>query len=212
MDKLTQYENETPSMLAAAQALDISTIEGEQVAEEWLIKGRDFCKRAEAELVEPWRQVKRDADTQMKKIKARIIDPVANVVETLRQRIAGQRMKRQREAEAERRRLQAEADARAEAERRRLIKAAEKLKTPELKEARMMEADTVVAPVVQVQTATPETKLAMVTTWAFEIEDEAAIPREYMTPDLVKIGKVVRALKDECKIDGVMVVRKQSVR
>jgi hypothetical protein len=212
MDKITQYEHEAPTMLAAAQSLDITTPEGERIAEEWLIKGREFCKRAEADLIEPWRNVKRDADCQMKKLKTNIIDPVANVVDTLRRRITDQRRRREIEAETERRRLQAEADARAEAERNRLIKQAEKLKTPELKQARIMEAETVVAPVIQVQTETPQTKLSMVTTWSFEIEDEAAIPREYMTPDMVKIGKIVRALKQGCNIPGIMVVRNESVR
>lgn len=39
--------------------------------------------------------------------------------------------------------------------------------------------------------------------WKFRITDEAAIPREYLTPDLKKIGQVVRALKGTIPIPGI---------
>lgn len=39
--------------------------------------------------------------------------------------------------------------------------------------------------------------------WQFEIVNEAAIPREYLTPDTVKIGRIVRALKHQANIPGV---------
>lgn len=45
---------------------------------------------------------------------------------------------------------------------------------------------------------------AFVETWGdFEIEDEAALPREYLIPDRVKIRKVVEAMKRERPIPGV---------
>lgn len=42
-------------------------------------------------------------------------------------------------------------------------------------------------------------------TWTFKITDPAAIPREYLVPDMVKIGQVVRAMKDNARIPGVQV-------
>ena len=47
--------------------------------------------------------------------------------------------------------------------------------------------------------------MAMQTNWKFEIISEGLIPREYLTPDLTKIGGVVRALKDKTNIPGVRV-------
>lgn len=44
--------------------------------------------------------------------------------------------------------------------------------------------------------------------WTFEVTDVERIPREYMMPDLVKIGKMVRALKAGCRIEGVRVYDK----
>jgi hypothetical protein len=98
-DKLATYQTQAPTLLEAARALDITTPDGEARAETWLIEGREFCKRAESELVEPWRQVKRDADANMKRLTDTIINPVMAVVNTLKDRIAKQRAERQRIAE-----------------------------------------------------------------------------------------------------------------
>jgi len=43
------------------------------------------------------------------------------------------------------------------------------------------------------------------TSWQYEIVDAALVPREYMQVNEVKIGTVVRALKDDCNIPGVRV-------
>jgi hypothetical protein len=40
--------------------------------------------------------------------------------------------------------------------------------------------------------------------WRFRIADESLIPREYLIPDEVKIGRVVRAMKDKANIPGVV--------
>ena len=39
--------------------------------------------------------------------------------------------------------------------------------------------------------------------WKFRITNEKQIPREYLVPDTVKIGKIVRAMGATCKIAGV---------
>ena len=60
----------------------------------------------------------------------------------------------------------------------------------------------------------PEKPLADVslrTTWDFEVVEAEKIPRKYMVPDLVTIGKVVRAIKDQTDIPGIRVFAKTSV-
>ena len=42
--------------------------------------------------------------------------------------------------------------------------------------------------------------------WSFEIVDAAKIPREYLVPNEVAIGGVVRALKGATNIPGIRVV------
>jgi len=61
-----------------------------------------------------------------------------------------------------------------------------------------------VAPVV-VPKATPKMQGGPVyrTVWKFRITDAAKIPREYLTPDTVKIGAVARAMKKLTNIPGV---------
>lgn len=213
METLAKYQQQTPTMLDAAKSFDITTPDGEARAESWLIEGREFCKKAEAELVEPWRQVKRDADAQMKRLATTIIDPVMAVVNTLKGRLANQRAERQRIADEAARKAQAEIDAKVERERQAAIKAAEKLKTPELREQRMAEAESMVAPVIVAAVAKPvASKLATVTTWTFAIADASKIPAEYMVPDMVKIGAVVRVLKASTNIPGIRVIENKSVR
>ena len=79
-------------------------------------------------------------------------------------------------------------------------------------EQRQAEAETIVAPVVNVAPKVPETKLSMVVSYSFEIVDTAAIPAEYMMPDEKKIGAVVRATKGSITISGVKVIKRESVR
>ena len=141
-----------------------------------------------------------------------IAKPIDEAERIVKDRIAGYVSEQRRLAEAERARLQAEADAKAEAERKRAMAAAEKLKTPELKAERIEQAQTIVAPVVTVAAAVPQTKLASVVTWGFEIADPALLPREYLMPDESKIGAVIRASKGTIQIPGVRAIRRESVR
>ena len=141
-----------------------------------------------------------------------IAKPIDAAERVVKSRIADYVYEQRRKAEAERRRLQAEAEAKAEAERQRAIKAAQRLKTEELREQRLAEAETMVAPVVNVAPEIPETKLSTFTTWSFQIVDAAAIPREYLVPDEKRIGAIVRTLKADTNIPGIKVVARESVR
>ena len=47
--------------------------------------------------------------------------------------------------------------------------------------------------------------------WDFAIEDETAIPREFLAVDKVKIGAYVRAMKDQGKIPGVRIFTRATV-
>lgn len=93
----------------------------------------------------------------------------------------------------ERLRLQAE-------ENRRI---AEEETTLAIEEAAKAESAMAPAPVVP---EAPKTQgLSMRDNWCFEVVDPAAVPRQYMMPDEIKIGKVVRALKGQIDILGVRI-------
>lgn len=141
-----------------------------------------------------------------------IAKPIDEAERIVKGRIADYISEQRRIAAAEQQRLQAEADAKAEAERKRAMAAAAKLKTETLREERIEQAETIVAPVVHVAVAVPETKLAMIVSYGYEIQDEAKVPREYLCVDDRKIGAVVRASKGSIAIPGVRIIRRESVR
>ncbi len=87
------------------------------------------------------------------------------------------------------------------------------------------EAEQVMAEIIQ-ETASPiivdplppitskvETRgMATQTTWTFEIISESLIPRQYLIPDMVKIGGIVRALKDATNIPGIKVISQTKMK
>lgn len=70
---------------------------------------------------------------------------------------------------------------------------------------------------VMVEVKAPETPKVVMTGvvakkyWDFEIIDEGKIPREYLIPDMTKIGGIVRALKEKANIPGVRVYQRSSL-
>ena len=57
----------------------------------------------------------------------------------------------------------------------------------------------------------PQADVSLRTTWDFEVVDAEKIPRKYLVPDLVTIGKIVRAVKDQTDIPGIRVFPKTTV-
>lgn len=58
-------------------------------------------------------------------------------------------------------------------------------------------------PVIVVPKSAPKTTTTLQTRWDFRITDPASVPREYLMVDTVKVGQIVRALKNETRIPGV---------
>lgn len=54
--------------------------------------------------------------------------------------------------------------------------------------------------------------LTIAQNWKYEIINEDLIPREYMTPDEIQIGKIARGQKDKASIPGVRFYSAGSVR
>ena len=112
-----------------------------------------------------------------------------------------------------RREEQRKADEAAQRERERLAKqaAAAAAKGNETKaDALEQRAATVVAPIIQREAP----KVSGVNTrevWLFEVVDEAAVPRQFMSVDESKIRKVVGALKGDTVIGGVRVYSEKRI-
>jgi hypothetical protein len=55
----------------------------------------------------------------------------------------------------------------------------------------------------KVQAFAPPRGVSVRYAWRFEVTDESAVPREYLCPDLQKIGRAVQESRGEIKIPGV---------
>lgn len=115
-------------------------------------------------------------------------------------------------------RMEAERKAREEArkaeEDRRLREAVEAEAEGDTEAAEAILNDPTPITVAVVAPAAPAPKAEGLSTrqvYSFEIVEEGLLPREYLIPDTVKIGAVVRALKDRANIPGVQVTVKTVV-
>lgn len=96
--------------------------------------------------------------------------------------------------------------ARKQEEERRLAEALAAEAAGEKEEAEAILEEEVYIPPPVVPKATPKVEgVSFRTAWKFRIVNESAIPRNYMVPDTVKIGGVVRAMKSATNIPGVEV-------
>ena len=142
--------------------------------------------------------------------KAKIFDPLDSASRTVKG--AMEKYDREQEAirQAEERRLQE--IARKAEEERKLQEALAAEASGNKEEAAAIINEEVYVPPVIVPKAMPKINGGPVyrTVIKFRIINESLIPRQYMVPDLVKIGGVVRALKKEAKIPGIEVYEERA--
>jgi hypothetical protein len=144
------------------------------------------------------------AHREAKSQKDRAELPLIQAEEYLKPQIKRYLAEKERERQEEENRLRL--DAQKAEEERRLVEALQ-LENEGLKE----EAETVIAtptPIVMptVEKTTPKADMRLYRkVWKYRIISEVAIPREYLKPDDIKIGGVVRSLKGKCNIPGIQV-------
>ena len=68
-----------------------------------------------------------------------------------------------------------------------------------------------VPPVVVAKTLPKVAGMSIRENWTFRIVNPNLIPREYLKVDEVKIGGVVRSLKEQCRIPGIEVYKESTV-
>ncbi len=107
------------------------------------------------------------------------------------------RLKKQRELEAK---------AHKEAEEAQLAEAAAAEEAGDKEGAEEIINEPVHAAPVEIAKSTPTVdNVHYRDNWKFEIVNASKIPAEYLVPDEVKIGKIVKAMKADTKIDGIKV-------
>lgn len=136
--------------------------------------------------------------------KKRADAPLVEAEGIIKPRLAAWNAEQERLRKEEEERLQE--IARKEEEERRLKEAilAEQFGDKEEAEA-IINTPIQAPPVVAPKTVPKVAGVSFTKQWKFRIKDPLKVPREYLAVDEVKIGQVVRALKDQTNIPGVEV-------
>lgn len=204
------------SIAAMAKELAIESAEDVAIAEGMLVRCREARSRVDA-FIDP--HIKRAFEQHRALIadKRKFTDVIDAAERELKPKMADwmyredqRRLAEDREKARLRAAIQSEADKTADAayDLARGGKLDEAAAVVESGAARIDDMETKLA--VESPRVNPET-VTMRTRWDFEITDPAAIPREYLMPDPVKIRKVVEALKDQTSIAGIRAFPVRSV-
>lgn len=127
-------------------------------------------------LCEPVCKAAKAAWDQAVKQRKGLLAPFEDAESVVKGKVLSYDQERERKRQAEVARLQAEADAKAAAERERALKAAERLKTPELREQRIAEAEAIAAPAIELAPAVERSAGESTrTVWRAELTDMAAL-------------------------------------
>jgi vacuolar-type H+-ATPase subunit H len=141
--------------------------------------------------------------------KKKFTDPLTlaeRVVKMAVGRFYDEQDRRREAAEKERRRIEAEALAKAKALEDKAAKAKTEVEREKILDQAvevLQVADQKGGDITAAAVAPKAQGLTITDNWKFEVINESEIPREYLMPDLVKIGRVVKALKGSAQIAGV---------
>lgn len=168
-------------------------------------KVTDYFAPMKSKAHETWKQICTNENE--------LLDPLRQAESTAKKKLLTWKIEDDRKREGERLRLQLEAEEKARRERERLEKQAEKLKTPELKEQRLEEAQSIIAPVIEVQSAVPEVKgISVRKTWKAEIVNKTEFVKAAINDsnllalisiDLQALNKIAAATKGGISYPGI---------
>ena len=129
-------------------------------------------------------------------------DPLAKAEDYLKNGLKVFLLRVRQEQDRAQRQAEEAARKQAEIERARTVKKLE-VNGQSAEAKRVERQPLIVAPVVVSVEKPSLNRINLTERWGFRVVDAALIPREWLLPDMVKIGKVVRALKGETRISGI---------
>lgn len=185
-----------------AKSLVVSTSEQRNEAVEIVRQAKSYRKK----IVEFFADTKDKAHKTWKAIVAQeksFTDRIDAIELSVKKTVRQYDDKVEQERRKEQARLQAIADEQARRERERLIKEAEKLKTPELREQRLEEAEELVAPVVMVEEPEKQKKESTVSEWKARVVKLSIVPREYLVVNQQALDALAKATKGSIELPGV---------
>ena len=203
---------EVAPVLAQARSIVVRTAEDRVQAQEFKRTLKQEIKRR-LEWFAPRKAAARAVWQGICKDEAHAVQPLKNADQEIDARVGRYDADERARIDAERRRLEAAAQEQARKERERLEKEAARLKTPELREARLAQAEAVEAAPVILPPAPARVKGEYeVTTWRAIIEDAAKLPREWLVPNESGLQSFARATKGAVQVPGVRFVSETQKR
>lgn len=202
-DHKKEVENKAVATVEKAQDMMIASNEDYKVAGDFLLDLKDLQKQIN-EFMDPIIKKAHEAHKEAIKQKKTVESPLKEAEKIVKTKMQAWYELEEKKRQEEERRLQEQAQK--EAEEKRLAEA-EALEKAGNDEAALNKLDEdVAAPTVIVPKQTPKIEgVSNRQVWNYRIKDESKIPREYMIPDRVRIGQIVRANKDRTDIPGVEV-------
>lgn len=157
-------------------------------------------KEIKKEFSDP-KQKAHDAHKAIVAMEAKLLGPIDDARRLDKAKMSVWRAKQAEADRLEKLRLEDEAMKDAEHKAMMALKNAED-DGDEAKALEIVSAPIVIYP-VYVQKSAPKTATVLRTTWKARIVNEDLIPREFLVPDSVKIGKYARAMGKDAKLEGV---------
>ena len=163
------------------------------------------CKETEGEILselEPEKKAKYDEYKKVLDQLKKLTAPLDKASKLFRKKLSAWTTEQERvRREAERKAIE---DARRKAEEKRLAEAIETGDESRLDEPIIPEVE------VDVKEVYKPDNISYRENWKFKITDEKKIPREFLTPDLKKLGEYTRAMKGQGSIPGVAIYSEKS--
>ncbi len=201
-----QIEERAGALAEAGHALEVTDALSYEAAAELLLEVQAYRKRV-ADTFDPIISKAHGAHKEALAQKKKHEGPAITAATTIKGRMLTWQRAEQKRADEEARAAEAEAQRQAEEEQLAAAAAAEEAGDAETAEAIISEPP-VVAPVMARSAAPKVAGITVRKQWDFVIDNAAALPREYLMPDVPKIRGVVRAMKGGTKIAGVRVFEK----
>jgi hypothetical protein len=209
-----QLQNSVASITRLAESFAVITTNEHMLQATEILKGLAAVKRNIEETMEPHVASAHKTWKGLTALRARFLEPVEQKIAVLKSGIGRFQQEQERLRRAEEERLAAEArraqEEEAQAEAARLEAEGNHAEA----EAVIEEAIAAPAPVVIAPSTVPKVEgIVSRGTWKFRIKNPSQIKREYLKPDEVKIGQVVRAMKKQAEemIGGVEVWEEKNI-
>ncbi len=206
----TEIVQKTDSAIEEAEGFKIESPDVYEAAGMFL-KGLKAIQKEVNDTLDPVIKSTNTAHKEALSAKKKHTEPLKKAEQIVKGKMATYATEQERVRRDEERKLQVEARKR---EEERLLKEAEQAEAEGDTDAveELLEEPVVAPPVVLASTTPKVAGISYTTVWKFRIKNPAGIPDKYKLIDEVKIGKIVKAMKDQTDIPGVEVYSEQSVR